>query len=127
LAKALKAAGVSWEAFDGLGALRGRCEARLEALRAEDRPWVFAIGATGSLPEAWGDLPALDGETLMGTYKDLKLSKDQKENGTFFVLDRVQGQCLMIIGVYPETVWFSTPLGVEVAKGLMRGADTDVA
>ena len=126
LSDLLKSAGVAW-AGEGLGTLRGLCEARLEALRAADRPWVFAIGATGALPDAWGDLPALDGEALMTAYPGLKLSKAQKENGTFFVLDRVQGQCLMILGVYPETTWFSTPLGVEVAKGLMKGADTDVA
>lgn len=91
----------------------------LEKLHAELRPIGFYIGATGLIPEAWGDVAALTGEKIVEKYPALSLSKAQKE-ATFFEVGAT------IVAVYATNVNFSTPIGVEKAKALMNGSDEEV-
>ena len=94
-------------------------EAYQEGLYSEQvRPAAFYIGSTGMLPDTWGEVPALDADSLKARIPTLGLSKKQKENGTFFVLDKIEGQPLMVLGVYAENVYFSTPAGVAAAKAI---------
>lgn len=97
-------------------------DAKLEALRAQVRPLVFAVGATGLVPDSWGDLPAMTSEQLLERHPKLFLAKKQKD-GTFFETGAV------ILAVYPSNAYFSTPLGVAAAKAMAGGdvADTEDA
>jgi hypothetical protein len=93
-------------------------DAELEALRAKARPLVFAVGATGLIPDSWGDLPAMTGEQIQERYPKLFLAKKQKD-GTFFEVGAT------ILAIYSSNAYFSTPLGVQAAKALAGGSLED--
>ena len=97
-------------------------DAKLEALRAQVRPLVFAVGSTGLVPDSWGDLPAMTSEQLLERHPGLFLAKKQKD-GTFFEVGAV------ILAIYQSNAYFSTPLGVAAAKAMAGGdvADTEDA
>jgi len=97
-------------------------DAKLEALRAQVRPLVFAVGSTGLIPDSWGDLPAMTSEQLLERHPGLFLAKKQKD-GTFFEVGAV------ILAIYQSNAYFSTPLGVAAAKAMAGGdvADTEDA
>ena len=93
-------------------------DAELEKLRAQFRPIAFYIGATGLLPASWGDVPALTDTDISAKYPALFLSKAQKE-ATFFEIGSV------ILAVYATNAYYSTPLGVEKAKSIMKSTGND--
>lgn len=97
-------------------------DAKLEAMRAQVRPLVFAVGSTGLVPDSWGDLPAMTSEQLLERHPGLFLAKKQKD-GTFFETGAV------ILAIYQSNAYFSTPLGIEAAKAMAGGdvADTEDA
>ena len=91
-------------------------DAQLEVLRTQIRPLVFAVGATGLIPDSWGDLPAMTGEQIQAKYPKLFLAKKQKD-GTFFEVGAT------ILAVYQSNAYYSTALGVAAAKALSADVD----
>lgn len=86
-------------------------EERIEAVYdTKVRPVAFYVGATGLIPEGW-DVSVLDAEGLKTRFPDIDIEKKQLE-GTFFVSTDI------ILGVFPEVAYFSTPLGVAKARVL---------
>ena len=78
------------------------------------RPMAMYIGATGLIPEGWS-VTALDAEGLKEKFPDVDVEKKQM-TGTFLVSGET------VIGIFPESVDFSTPKGVEVARTLQSDA-----
>jgi hypothetical protein len=87
-----------------------QCEEELEAAWEEIRPIAFYIGATGLVPDGW-DVEILDAEALKARFPNIDVEKKQME-GTFFVRDGI------VIGAFPEVVYFSTEKGVEAARAI---------
>lgn len=87
-----------------------QCEEELEGAWEEIRPLAFYIGATGLIPDGW-DVEVLDAEALKTRFPGIDVEKKQME-GTFFVRDGI------VIGAFPEVVYFSTEKGVEAARAL---------
>jgi hypothetical protein len=117
-----------WEALGGSDFEAGKerwakekvgVDSVLETLRATFRPIAFYIGATGLLPESWGDVKALTDTDISAKYPSLFLSKAQKE-ATFFEIGSV------ILAVYATNAYYSTPLGVEKATSLMQDPTEEV-
>jgi hypothetical protein len=105
--------------YEDIAERKVQVDVELEKLRAKFRPIAFYIGATGLLPESWGDVRALTADDVAAKYPALFLSKPQKE-ATFFEIGSV------IIAVYAENAYYSTPIGVAKAKSLMKSPDEDV-
>lgn len=57
----------------------------IESFYDRVRPLAFYVGATGLVPDSL-DAKALNAEQFAAAYPDAKLSKAEKEEGTFFVL-----------------------------------------
>lgn len=95
---------------EDLAAALVQCEEELEGAWEEIRPIAFYIGATGLIPDGW-DVEVLDAEALKTRFPGIDVEKKQME-GTFFVRDGI------IIGAFPEVVYFSTEKGVEAARAL---------
>jgi hypothetical protein len=92
-------------------------EADIEQLYAETfRPVAMYIGATGLIPEGW-QVEVMDGEALVAKHPDIDVAKKQKEEGTFLVNGSV------VVGIFPEVSYFSTPKGIEAAKAISAGAE----
>ena len=84
-------------------------EDRIEEVYATKvRPVAFYIGATGLIPEGW-DVSVMDAEALKTRFPEIDVEKKQLE-GTFFVSTDI------ILGVFPEVAYFSTPMGVAKAR-----------
>lgn len=62
-----------------------KVDAAIEAIYARVRPLAFYIGATGLLPENL-ESPSLSPDDLVAKFPDAKLSKNEKEEGTFYIL-----------------------------------------
>ncbi len=80
----------------------------IETLRTRVRPLVFYVGATGVLPDSWGDPVAMTADALMAKYPTVGLSEAQRE-GTFFEVGAT------ILAVYTKVAYYSTPAGVAAA------------
>jgi hypothetical protein len=104
---------------DALDDAQKSVDLALDLARAEQRKIAMYVGATGLVPDHWGDLVALDADALTKRFPDLSLEKKQQE-GSFFVVDKVPGQHTAIVAVYAEKAYFSTPTGVEAARDLQR-------
>lgn len=61
---------------------------------------VFYIGATGLLPDAFGDVQRMNAEKLEAACPTLKLGKAEKDGSFFLVGDTV-------VSIFPETAYFS--------------------
>jgi hypothetical protein len=72
-----------------------------EAIWKWIRPLVFYIGATGVIPDIYGDLKAMDVEELVQKHPSLNPKKKEKD-GTFFDLGGV------ILSIFSEPSYFST-------------------
>ena len=92
-------------------------EEDIERIYAEKlRPVAMYVGATGLIPEGWS-VEVMDGEGLVGKFADIDATKKQKEDGTFLVNGNV------VVGIFPEIAYFSTPKGVDAAKAISAGAE----
>jgi hypothetical protein len=87
--------------------------------RAKDRltgeylaPCAFMVGSTGLPPK--NDLSAYDAEGLKQVCP--QLSETKIPDGTYFLLGE------HVVGIFPETCWFSTRLGMEAAKILKNSS-----
>jgi len=112
--------------FDGISRTSHRID-MVEALRTTEeeieafyasliRPVAMYIGATGLIPEGW-QVDVMDGEGLVAKFADIDVAKKQKEEGTFFV----NGS--LVVGVFPEVAYFSTPKGIEAAKAISAASE----
>jgi hypothetical protein len=100
-----------------IAAALAEVEAEIEQLYAETfRPVAMYIGATGLIPEGW-QVDVMDGEALVAKHPDIDVAKKQKEEGTFLVNGSV------VVGIFPEVSYFSTPKGIEAAKAISAGAE----
>jgi hypothetical protein len=100
-----------------IAAALAEVEADIEQLYAETfRPVAMYIGATGLIPEGW-NVQVVDGEGLVAKFADIDVAKKQKEEGTFLVDGNV------VVGIFPEVSYFSTPKGIEAAKAISSGAE----
>lgn len=72
---------------------------------------VFYIGATGLLPDAFGDVTAMTAEALETVCPAIKLGKAERDGSFFLVGDTV-------VSIFPENAYFST--------GVSKTASTDV-
>ena len=103
---------------------RDDLDREIEALFATFiRPLALFIGATGSLPESFGDPKAWDGEQLAERFPNLSIPEKIRTEGTFFVLDTIPNAHTMIVTVTMENGYYSTARGVERARLLERGLD----
>jgi len=75
-------------------------------------PLAFYVGATGLVPESFGQ--ALTADQLVEKFPSISLAKAEKE-GTFYLVPGTG----MLLGVFTEAEHFSTERGIEVAKGLL--------
>ena len=96
-----------------LAEVEGKIE---ESYASVFRPVAMYIGATGLIPEGWS-VEVVDGEGLVAKFADIDVAKKQKEEGTFLVNGNV------VVGIFPEIAYFSTPKGVEAAKAISAGAE----
>ncbi|NDE14986.1 VWA domain-containing protein [bacterium] len=112
--------------FDGISRTSHRID-MVEALRTTEeeieafyasliRPVAMYIGATGLIPEGW-QVDVMDGEGLVAKFPEIDVAKKQKEEGTFFV----NGS--LVVGVFPEVAYFSTPKGIEAAKAISAASE----
>jgi hypothetical protein len=102
--------------IDMVEALR-TTEEEIEAFYASlIRPVAMYIGATGLIPEGW-QVDVMDGEGLVAKFPEIDVAKKQKEEGTFFV----NGS--LVVGVFPEVAYFSTPKGIEAAKAISAASE----
>lgn len=74
----------------------------IEAIYDRIRPLAFYIGATGLIPDGL-DAKTMTADQFAAAYPDAKLSKAEKEEGTFFVLPNG-----VVITVYVKGEYFST-------------------
>lgn len=72
-------------------------------------PLVFYVGATGLVPDELGAV-ALTAEQVAEKFTDIKLSKDEKEEGTFFLLPSG-----LLLTVYAKGEHFTTDAGLKAA------------
>lgn len=72
-------------------------------------PLVFYVGATGLVPEDF-DTKAMTAEQLGAACPTVKLSKSEKENGTFFLLPEDR-----LLTVYLTSAYFSTDPATSVS------------
>lgn len=77
-------------------------ENAIETIYDRIRPLAFYIGATGLVPDGL-DAKAYNADQFAAKYPDAKLSKAEKEEGTFFVLAND-----VVITVYVKGEYFST-------------------
>jgi hypothetical protein len=77
-------------------------ENAIEAIYDRIRPLAFYIGATGLVPDGL-DAKAYNADQFAAKYPDAKLSKAEKEEGTFFVLPND-----VVITVYVKGEYFTT-------------------
>ena len=102
---------------DDIAAALAEVEGKIEESYASVfRPVAMYIGATGLIPEGW-TVEVLDGEGLVAKFADIDVAKKQKEEGTFLVNGNV------VVGIFPEIAYFSTPKGVEAAKAISAAAE----
>lgn len=101
---------------DDIAGALGNIESMIEEVYAEQlRPMAMYVGATGLVPEGW-DVEVLDAEALESRFEGIEIEKKQKE-GIFLV------KGTSVVGVFPETAYFSTPKGVEAAMAISAGAE----
>jgi hypothetical protein len=101
---------------DEIAGTLGNVESMIEEVYAEQlRPMAMYVGATGLVPEGW-DVEVLDAEALESRFEGIEIEKKQKE-GIFLV------KGTSVVGVFPETAYFSTPKGVEAAMAISAGAE----
>lgn len=104
--------------LDALTAIRREIGIALDRVyREEVTPLVFYIGASGLIPDDFGDLQAMNAEQLKQKYPDVSLSKDMREEGTFYDLGNGA-----IVTVVRRQEYFSTEAGVEKAKEIEKTA-----
>lgn len=84
-----------------------------ELYRTEVSPLVFYVGASGLLPDAFGEVPALSADQLAQKYPSASPDKAMRESGAFY---DVGGDT--IITVLTESAYYSTALGLEAAKAI---------
>ena len=102
---------------DDIAAALAEVEGKIEESYASVfRPVAMYIGATGLIPEGW-TVEVVDGEGLVAKFADIDVAKKQKEEGTFLVNGNV------VVGIFPEIAYFSTPKGVEAAKAISAAAE----
>jgi hypothetical protein len=100
-----------------IAAALAEVEEDIERIYAEKlRPVAMYVGATGLIPEGWS-VEVMDGEGLVSKFADIDATKKQKEDGTFLVNGNV------VVGIFPEIAYFSTPKGVDAAKAISAGAE----
>ena len=104
------------EAVETLSNFLHAVDAAIERVYTEEvSPLVFYVGASGLLPDDFGDVSALDAEQLIKKFPGVSLSKDERE-ATFYVLGRA------ILSVYARSEPYSTEEGARVAKEQEREA-----
>ena len=112
--------------FDGISRTSHRID-MVEALHTTEeeieafyasliRPVSMYIGSTGLIPEGW-QVEVVDGEGLVAKFADIDVAKKQKEEGTFLV----NGS--LVVGIFPEVAYFSTPKGIEAAKAISAASE----
>ena len=79
------------------------------------RPVAMYIGATGLIPDGWA-VEVMDADALVAKYPEIEIEKKQKD-GVFLESGTT------IIGIFPETAYFSTPKGVDAAKAIQADAE----
>lgn len=91
-----------------------KLEVATEKLYAEHiRPLAFYIGSSGLTPDNWeGKVQMLTEEQLVSIFPSLK----PKKEATYFFL----GEAGVLVTVFCETAYFSTPKGVEEANRLQK-------
>lgn len=77
-------------------------ERTIESFYDRVRPLAFYVGATGLVPDSL-NATAMTAEQFMTAYPDAKLSKAEKEEGTFFVLPNG-----LVLTVYVKSEYFTT-------------------
>lgn len=82
-----------------------------EMYRNEVSPLVFFIGASGLVPDDFGEVVALTAEQIQQKYPDIALDKAMKEDGSFYDLGNG-----VIITVLTRQAYFSTEKGLGAAK-----------
>jgi hypothetical protein len=91
-------------------------EDEIESIYARDiRPMAMYIGATGLIPDGW-HVDVMDADALVAKYPDIEIEKKQKD-GLFLESGTT------LIGIFPETAYFSTPKGVDAAKAIQADAE----
>jgi Mg-chelatase subunit ChlD len=74
----------------------------IESFYDRVRPLAFYVGATGLVPDSL-DAKALNAEQLSTQFPDAKLSKAEKDDGTFFVLPNG-----LVLTIYVKGEYFTT-------------------
>ena len=83
-------------------------DAAIEGIYAKVRPLAFYVGASGIVPDTLGAV-AMTGEDFATKYPTAKLAKDEKEEGTFFVLPNGTVLTVYVKGEYFSTAAATTP------------------
>lgn len=104
------------QAVETLTQLRKHVDAAIDGIfEKEISPLVFYIGATGLIPDDFGELKALTAEQLVQQFPAAQLSKDEKE-ATFYVIPTGSKSAPVILSIFAKSEPFSTELGVKTAK-----------
>ena len=72
---------------------------------------VFYIGATGLLPDAFGEPTKMNADALEAACPEIKLGKATKDGSFFLVGDT-------LVSIFPETAYFSTGTGSAASADL---------
>lgn len=86
----------------------------------EVSPLVFYIGATGLIPDDFGELRALTAEQLVAQFPTAQLSKEEKE-ATFYVISGAKSSPV-ILSVFAKSEPYSTERGVQAVKAQQAAA-----
>ena len=108
--KALDRKATEDEATAALADFRKAIDRAVDDLfRREVGPLVFYVGATGLLPDDFGDLRAMTAEQFAAKYPKASLTKDERE-ATFYALGDV------VLSIFAKSEPYSTEAGVKAAK-----------
>ena len=81
---------------------RQKVDHAIESIYEQIRPLAFYIGATGLVPDSLGAKP-MTAEQFENAYPNTKLSKDEKEEGSFFLLPSGTLLTVFVSGEYYST------------------------
>ena len=81
-------------------------------------PFVFYVSSTGIMPENMKVEMVKSVDDLMAKFPDLSLSKSEKEESTFFIVDGKH-----VVSMTRESAYFSTEKGVAKAKSMVKTAN----
>lgn len=104
------------KAVEVLTSFRKRVDAAIDDIFSKEiSPLVFFVGATGLIPDEWGELKALTAEQLVVQFPIAQLSKDERE-ATFYVVPTGKTSPPVILSIFAKSEPYSTERGVQAVK-----------